>query len=186
MKFFKMFEDDIFKSIGIYAMTFFAIIIFFWFLLTYCFFHYTLSDDGMEPFLKANQEAHSFVFHPSNIERGDIVIVRNSDDSGYVVRRVIALPMDTVTCIDEIIYVNGEPIQEDYLDKEFVEKTRRRKGYFTKNFDLVELWEKEYFLLGDNRPATQEKDSRALGSYVENRILADSLILNGNLFEIIK
>lgn len=176
MKHFKNIDWTIYKVFGLIAMTFLALIMALYFTVNFCFLHYEISDNGMAPLIKQTKNAHSFIFHDGKIERGDLVLVEANDGSGYWVRRVIGLPNETITCIDEVIYINGEPLDEDYLDVDYVKKMKKKHSYFTKDFNQVELWTNEYFLLGDDRIATQESDSRALGTYLENSLLATSFI----------
>lgn len=56
----------------------------------------------------------SYVF--SDPEQGDIIIFKYPDDtSENYVKRIIGVPGDTVTLKGSTVYVNGEPLEEDYL-----------------------------------------------------------------------
>ena len=48
------------------------------------------------------------------VNRGDIVIVEEGDE--YWVKRVIGLPNETIECRDNVVYINGEALDEPYLD----------------------------------------------------------------------
>jgi signal peptidase I len=60
-------------------------------------------------------------------------------DEVYV-KRLIALPSDTVEVKEGTVYVNGFALDEPYI-----------KEAPTYTFPLTELGEDEYFVLGDNR-----------------------------------
>lgn len=186
MKHFKNIDWTIYKYFGLLAMTFLAIIIGVYFTISFCFLHYEISDNGMAPLIQQTKNAHSLLFHDGKIERGDLVLVKASDGNGYWVRRVVGLPSETITCIDEVIYINGEPLDEDYLDANYVRRMKNQYGYFTKDFNKIELWTNEYFLLGDDRIVCQDYDSRGLGAYLENSFLATSFILPDQDWQIIK
>jgi len=47
-------------------------------------------------------------------ERGDIVIAKVASGKNYV-KRVIALGGETLEIIDSVVYINGEPLEEEYL-----------------------------------------------------------------------
>ena len=77
-------------------------------------------------------------------ERFEIITFRLKTDPGtHYIKRVIGLPGETVQIIDSVIYINGEPLEENY-----------GKGvYFLAGSaaDPVVLGEDEFFVMGDNR-----------------------------------
>ena len=77
-------------------------------------------------------------------ERGDVIVFRpplshNSEATSFI-KRVIALPGETVEIKMGSVYVNGEKLQEPYI--------KEPPGY---TFSLQEIPEDYYFVLGDNR-----------------------------------
>lgn len=115
----------------------------------------------------------------NGINRYDIVVAKIEEEgkTSEVVKRVIGLPGETISCQDEVIYINGNPLDESaYLDTEYYDEWYNTNHYFTKNFQEITLGEDEYFLMGDNRPLSQ--DSRDFGPVNSSQILAkDFLIL---------
>lgn len=115
----------------------------------------------------------------NGINRYDIVVAKIEEEgkTSEVVKRVIGLPGETISCQDEVIYINGNPLDESaYLDTEYHDEWYNTNHYFTKNFQEITLGEDEYFLMGDNRPLSQ--DSRDFGPVNSSQILAkDFLIL---------
>ena len=77
----------------------------------------------------------------SNPDRGDIVVFQAPDtpEEDYI-KRVIGLPGETVEVKDGVVYIDGEPLDEDYL-KEPMEGS----------FGPYEVPEGCYFMMGDNR-----------------------------------
>lgn len=71
----------------------------------------------------------------------------------YFVKRLIGLPGDTVAIEEGVVYINGMPVEEPYLDP----KHTRRKP----NMEPLTLEADEYFVLGDNRD--NSNDSRRVG-----------------------
>lgn len=71
------------------------------------------------------------------------------------IKRVIGLPGDRVQILDGKVYINGEVLNEPYLQKSVI--TRDEGGIFT---DLI-VPENTVFVMGDNR--TQSADSRRFG-----------------------
>ena len=74
-------------------------------------------------------------------KRGDIIVFkRRSLTRGHIIKRVIGLPGETVEIIEGRVYINGEPIEDDfYLFNE------------DDNFGPIVISENSYFVLGDNR-----------------------------------
>ncbi len=83
-------------------------------------------------------------------KRGDIVIFQHPEiDEKYVIKRIIALPGETVELRSGRVYINGILLTEDYIT-----------SYSTDNFSSVTVPNGEYFILGDNRKYST--DSRYL------------------------
>lgn len=95
----------------------------------------------------------------SNYNRYDIVTFDSDDKQAPIyIKRIIGLPKDHVVIKDNKIYVNNAEINESYLPKNTIT---------TGDIDL-EVPEKEFFVLGDNR--TQSKDSRIIGTIKQSQI----------------
>lgn len=92
------------------------------------------------------------------IQRGDIVIFKR--DSVGVVKRVVAVPGDTVEIVDGVLLVNGEVEDGSY----YIGKTNP-----VKNTKWV-IGGTEYFVLGDNREGSY--DSRDYGPIDKDTIIA--------------
>jgi signal peptidase I len=95
-------------------------------------------------------------------DRFDIVVFHAPEEKDYI-KRIIGLPGDHVAYEDDQLYINGEPVDEPYLDayKEGI------TGTLTEDFTLEDIIGEEtvpeghVFVMGDNRRAS--KDSRMIG-----------------------
>lgn len=89
----------------------------------------------------------------AKIDRYDIVVAyyKNEDanESEKLIKRVIAMPGETIYAKDGFLFINGKKIKDKYATNE------------TSDFDAVTLAKDEYFLMGDNRYIS--KDSRIIG-----------------------
>lgn len=94
----------------------------------------------------------SYRFRP--IKRFDIVVIRYKDE--YIIKRVIGLPGEVVSCKNNKIYINGKVIEEDFSRK------------YTNDFDDVLVGDSSYFVLGDNR--VNSTDSRIIGTVSKKSI----------------
>lgn len=98
------------------------------------------------------------------IQRFDIVVVYSDDLDEKIIKRIIGLPGETIEYRNDILYVNGEEIEESFLSKGFVEQSKKQNGVtvFTEDFTYT-IPEDGYFVMGDNR--LHSTDSRELGSF---------------------
>ncbi len=69
------------------------------------------------------------------------------------VKRVIGLPGDTIEVIEGVLHVNGEPLDEPYLDP--------NRCRYLHDRPPRTLGPDEYFVMGDNRD--RSNDSRSVG-----------------------
>ena len=105
----------------------------------------------------------------TGIQRFDVVVVQNETTKDPWVKRVIGMPNDTIEAKDDVVYINGEKIDEAYLDNSYAESIRKQGKKFTNDFGPITLKDDEYFLMGDNRIVSY--DSRKVGAFHKEDII---------------
>ena len=124
----------------------------------------------------------------NGVERGDIVVVTMEEEGQktHWVKRVIGLPGDTVSCVNDVVYINGKVLDETkYIDPDYRQSLVDKFGYFNKvpnadntnvlDFEEVKLGDDEYYIMGDNRPYS--KDSRYVGPVKKSQIFAKKMLV---------
>ena len=134
-----------------------------------------IDGDSMQPTLYNKDFGISNIWAKNNeeLEYGDVVIVKVNDE--LWVKRVIGLPNDTVSCKENLVYVNNEVINEDYLDQSHVNQEITEHGYFTHDFDEITLRDDEVYLMGDNR--IHSLDSRIIGPFKLSQVMAKDVYI---------
>lgn len=105
----------------------------------------------------------------NKLKRGNIIELHAPDKSGRdYIKRIVALPGDTVQLKNNKVYVNNEQLNENYTSSQ----TTLVSGNETK----WELGEDEYFVLGDNRLPRESNDSRIFGPIKKKAIVGRAFL----------
>ncbi len=110
-----------------------------------------------------------------DVSRFDVVIIHNEERNEYWVKRIIALPGETVEGKDDVIYINNEPIDQSFLDAAYVKENSDKDNLFTSDFGPVTLGEDEYWLMGDNR--IRSEDSRIHGPFKKSELVGKDVFV---------
>lgn len=124
----------------------------------------------------------------NGVKRGDIVVVTMEEkgQKTHWVKRVIGMPGDTISCVNDIIFINGKVLDEtQYIDPDYRQSCVDQFGYFNKvpnadnsdvqDFEEVKLGDDEYYVMGDNRPYS--KDSRYVGPVKKSQLFAKKMLV---------
>jgi len=101
---------------------------------------------------------NKYVYRFRRPRRGEIVVFRPpGKDRWYYVKRVIGLEEEILSISSGQVYVKGKALEEPYV-----------LGITSPDLAPVAIPKRSYFLLGDNRPDSE--DSRSFGSIPLDRI----------------
>jgi signal peptidase I len=117
---------------------------------------------SMEPGLEDQERIfiNKLVYRWENVRRGDIVVFRYPHDPHKsFIKRVIALPGDTIRISFGHVYVNGKAVAEPYVPEEFLDTRSHPETVIPANM---------YFVLGDHR--SMSNDSREFGPVPRSHI----------------
>jgi signal peptidase I len=96
-----------------------------------------------------------YLLAPPN--RGDVIVLNSLDEvrepNVMLIKRVLGLPGDTVRFRNQQLYINGEPVEEPYINDGVCRYSCPDREWL--------LEPDEYFVMGDNRD--HSNDSRSFG-----------------------
>lgn len=96
----------------------------------------------------------------NDIKRFDIVVV--DIETTKLIKRVIGLPNETIEYKDNVLYINGEVVDDKYRGEADMEDF------------IYNLGSNEYFVMGDNRD--DSIDSRVIGSAGRHQIMGKTKV----------
>jgi signal peptidase I len=126
---------------------------------------------SMDPTLKVKDRVLvnklSYDFH--DVHRGDIIVFKSppgesNSEIKDLIKRVVALPGETVEAHDGHVFVDGKRIDDSYLVK----------GVTTSSFQPQKIPPNSVWVMGDNRG--NSKDSRFFGPISEDLIVGRAFI----------
>ena len=89
---------------------------------------------------------NKLIYKFSDPKQGDVIAFRYPrDPNREMLKRVIAEPGDRISIIEGTVWVNGAGLSEPYIT-----------AHDTSNMSERRMGRKEYFVLGDNRPASHD------------------------------
>jgi len=129
---------------------------------------FRIPSESMVPTLEVKDRilANKFIYRFTEPERGDIVVfdsVESDDDT--LIKRVVGLEGDEIRVQGGLLFVNGEPQQEPYLNEE-----ETFRGYYGPSI----VPEGHVFVMGDNRD--NSADSRVFGPLPSDNVKGEAFL----------
>lgn len=133
-----------------------------------------VSGPSMNPTVSDNEYlvALKYPYYLHNPGRGDIVIMQSPYSSGTdFIKRVVALPGETVLIKEGTVYIDGNVLCEPYL-RPGVDGVWSVNANWPADGHAYHLSSTQYFVMGDNRNVSE--DSRTFGPVSRSSILAEA------------
>ncbi len=134
-----------------------------------------IPSGSMEPTLMIQDRVivNKLSYKLHGVNRGDIVVFERPDDEvdsdiKDLIKRVIALPGESLVIEENGIYVNGRKVHEPYLPSGTVTSTDASPLKCTEEQPCV-IPQESVWVMGDNR--TNSRDSRWFGPISEKKIV---------------
>ncbi|MEL6439483.1 MAG: signal peptidase I [Cyanobacteria bacterium J06621_8] len=111
-------------------------------------------------------------------KRGDVVVFAPTETlkknyNNAFIKRVIGLPGDQIEIISDVVFVNGEKLEESYIAE--VQPKQKTNLPVINNHPLITVPPGQYFVLGDNR--YNSLDSREWGFVPKENLIGRATVL---------
>ena len=129
---------------------------------------FIIPSESMYPTLQISDRimVNKLSYHLGDPGRGDVIVFKYPlDPSRDFVKRLIAVGGETVEVRDSVLFINDEPVPEEYLPS----------GLDFNDFGPVEVPPDTYFMMGDNRNSSE--DSRSWGMLPEENIIGKAVVI---------
>jgi signal peptidase I len=169
---------EIFRRLGAFFLDIIQVLVFsvalFLFVYLLVMQPHKIKGDSMQPnypdgeYLLTDKVTYRF----NEPQRGDVIVFKApTNDGEEFIKRIIALPGESVKVENGKIFVNDGQLNEMYINNAMA----TRGGTFLSDGESVKVPDAEYFVLGDNRPYSS--DSRTWGFVPKGKITGRAWVI---------
>ena len=125
-----------------------------------------VDGDSMNPTLRNTQRfmLNRVEYYFREPQWGDIVVIKDPEDGGLSIKRIVAVAGQTIELTGGGVYVNGTKLNENYL-----RPGTRTFSYRVYDHEKIPCGREQFFVMGDNRG--NSADSRVYGPVPRQNIL---------------
>ncbi|MGN0709920.1 MAG: signal peptidase I [Anaerovoracaceae bacterium] len=127
-----------------------------------------VKEESMEPNFYNNDYlfVYKLAYHSKTPERGDVIIFKSSlkTETGkdkLLIKRVIAVPGDTISISDGNVYINGKKDKSSYT----------KDGYTNGVLQPTKIPKGKLFCMGDNRLVSRDSRDSSVGLVSEDKVV---------------
>ena len=157
MEFYQEPEESTIQTLVNWVVDFVVVIAFACYLVYSVGSRVEVSGSSMNPVLNSGDVVliNRIVYDLGMPSRYDIAVFEK-ENSSLNMKRIIGLPGETVQIKDNLVYINGKPLDaDDALGQATIAGTAEFP---------IDLGEDEYFLLGDNRESSEDSRFSGIGT----------------------
>lgn len=162
----KRMNYDLLRTIGVWIFQIVLVSAFAFVFVWYFGQRINNNGDSMDPVLQSGDSilVNRIIYDASSPKRGDIIVFKpnGNENTYFYVKRVIALPGETIEIKEGIIYVNGKQFDEKYKASKPMDAGVAAEP--------IQLGGDEYFVLGDNRDSSEDSRMADIGNVKKSEI----------------
>ncbi len=135
---------------------------------------YEIPSESMVPTLQIGDRllVDKLAYRFRSPARGEIIVFKYpGDDTRDFIKRIIALPGETLEIRNRVVYINGRPL----TDEVYAQHTDMDRIPLRDDYGPVTVPYGSYFMMGDNRE--NSADSRVWGFLTQDRIIGHAFVL---------
>lgn len=151
------------------------VIIIRWFLFS----PFIVDGDSMHPnfFTGERLIVNKIVYDIRAPKRGEVIVFHAPEGKDYI-KRVIALPGETVKVTGDKVYINGEELAQPFIQAAIDQAVKEGHPYNTLlDFPETKVPEGELFAMGDNRPNSKDSRTKSVGFVPYDKIVGRAEVI---------
>ncbi|WP_171686011.1 signal peptidase I [Paenibacillus planticolens] len=151
------------------------VIIIRWFLFS----PFIVDGDSMRPNFLSGERliVNKIVYDIRAPKRGEVIVFHAPEGKDYI-KRVIALPGETVKVTGDKVFINGQEIDQSFIKEAIEQANKEGHAYNTlSDFPETKVPDGELFAMGDNRPNSKDSRAKSVGFVPYNKVVGRAEVI---------